>query len=53
VAVLSAALNFHDMRRTSRGTANMIQGLRDFFGAHGFERVDTPAEVAHGPWGQD
>ena len=53
VSVLSAALNFHDMRRTSRGTANMIQGLRDFFGAHGFERVDTPDEVAHGPWGQD
>ena len=39
-----------DMMRTARGTANLIQAQRDFFGAHGFERVDgRPGK--HGPWG--
>lgn len=45
-----AALNYHNMRRTGRSTANMIQGLRDYFGAHTFERVDTPGEKVNGPW---
>jgi 6-phosphogluconate dehydrogenase len=36
--------------RTARGTANMIQGQRDFFGAHGFERFDKKG-AHHGPWG--
>jgi 6-phosphogluconate dehydrogenase len=36
--------------RTARGTANMIQAQRDFFGAHGFDRLDdNPGK--HGPWG--
>ena len=25
---------------SGRGTANLIQAQRDFFGAHGFDRVD-------------
>ncbi|MCL4155345.1 UNVERIFIED_CONTAM: hypothetical protein GTU68_020090, partial [Idotea baltica] len=33
---LSAALGWFDMARTGRGTANLIQAQRDFFGAHGF-----------------
>lgn len=49
-SALFLALNFHDQRRTSRGTANMIQGLRDFFGAHGFERLDDLGVETHGPW---
>jgi 6-phosphogluconate dehydrogenase len=28
----------------------MIQGQRDFFGLHGFERLDTGAAGQHGPW---
>jgi len=36
--------------RTARGTANMIQGQRDFFGAHGFARIDG-GDGHHGPWG--
>jgi len=28
----------------------MIQAQRDFFGAHGFERVDG-IDDKHGPWG--
>ena len=48
---LSAGLAWFDMMRTGRSTANMIQALRDFFGAHGFERLDLPGTSLHGPWG--
>ena len=47
---LAAALAYFDMMRTARSTANLLQGQRDFFGAHGFERVDRPG-AHHGPWG--
>ncbi len=50
VPALSAALGYFDIMRTGRSTANMIQGQRDFFGAHGFERVDSDGDH-HGPWG--
>ncbi|MDP0928798.1 NADP-dependent phosphogluconate dehydrogenase [Paracoccus onubensis] len=47
---LAQGLIWFDMMRTGRGTANMIQAQRDFFGAHGFERLDGRNEP-HGPWG--
>ncbi len=47
---LSAAVSYFDMLRSARSTANMIQGQRDFFGAHGFERTDRPGTGFHGPW---
>lgn len=47
---LSAGLAWFDLMRTARGTANMIQAQRDFFGAHGFERIDGRLGK-HGPWG--
>ena len=50
VPALASGLAYFDMMRTGRSTANMIQGLRDFFGAHGFERVDDPTPGQHGPW---
>ena len=40
VPALSAALAYFDSYRQARGTANLIQGQRDFFGAHTFERFD-------------
>jgi 6-phosphogluconate dehydrogenase len=46
---LSNALSYFDGYRQARGSANLIQGQRDFFGAHGFERVDTQGPQ-HGPW---
>ncbi|MDM7931328.1 NADP-dependent phosphogluconate dehydrogenase [Tabrizicola sp.] len=46
---LSSGLAWFDMMRTARGTANMIQGQRDFFGLHGFKRLDGVARP-HGPW---
>ena len=47
---LSAALAYADGLRTARGTANLLQAQRDYFGAHGFERVDAEGGGHHGPW---
>ena len=47
---LSSALSYFDAYRQARGTANLIQGQRDYFGAHGFERIGETGAV-HGPWG--
>lgn len=46
---LSSGLAWFDMMRTARGTANMIQAQRDFFGLHGFRRLDG-LDMPHGPW---
>ena len=46
---LSAALSYFDSYRQARGTANLIQGQRDFFGAHGFERMGEVGSF-HGKW---
>ncbi len=50
VPALSSALAYFDLSRTARTTADLTQAQRDFFGAHGFERIDEPGKVAHGPW---
>ena len=50
VPALSASLSYFDIMRTARSTANMLQGQRDFFGAHGFERTDKDGGGYHGPW---
>ena len=47
---LASALGYFDSYRLGRGTSNLIQAQRDFFGAHGFERIDAPGAF-HGPWG--
>ena len=46
---LSASLAWYDTMRRGRGTANLIQAQRDFFGAHGFERLDEEGKF-HGDW---
>jgi 6-phosphogluconate dehydrogenase len=49
VPALSASLAYFDTYRRGRGTANLIQAQRDYFGAHGFERIgETGAH--HGHW---
>jgi 6-phosphogluconate dehydrogenase len=48
---LSGGLAWFDLMRTARGTANIIQGQRDFFGLHGFERLDG-RKHPHGPWAE-
>jgi 6-phosphogluconate dehydrogenase len=47
---LASALAYFDLSRTGRSTADLTQAQRDFFGAHGFERIGAPGVVAHGPW---
>jgi 6-phosphogluconate dehydrogenase len=49
VPALSSALAYFDSYRQGRGTSNLIQAQRDFFGAHGFERIDASGAF-HGPW---
>lgn len=46
---LSGGLAWYDSMRRARGTANLIQAQRDFFGAHGFARVDAQGKH-HGNW---
>ena len=52
VPALSSGLAYFDAMRTARGTADLIQGLRDHFGLHGFVHVDGREDV-HGPWAED
>ncbi|MBK0024317.1 NADP-dependent phosphogluconate dehydrogenase [Brucella pseudogrignonensis] len=47
---LGSALSYFDSFTQSQGTANVIQGQRDFFGSHGFKRIDKDGDF-HGPWG--
>lgn len=39
----SSALAYYDSYRSAILPANLLQGQRDFFGAHTFERTDKPA----------
>jgi 6-phosphogluconate dehydrogenase len=47
---LGSALSYFDSFTQALGTANLIQGQRDFFGSHGFKRIDKDGDF-HGPWG--
>ena len=51
VPCLSAALAFYDGYRSERLPANLLQALRDFFGAHTYERIDQPrGQYFHTNW---
>jgi 6-phosphogluconate dehydrogenase len=47
---MSSALSYFDTVRRARGTADLVQAQRDFFGRHGFQRVDRDGTGFHGPW---
>lgn len=48
---LTAALNYFDGFRSERLPANLLQAQRDYFGAHTYERIDTPrGEYFHTNW---
>lgn len=49
VPALSSALAYYDGYRTARGSSNMIQAQRDFFGAHTYERLDRDG-IYHTDW---
>jgi 6-phosphogluconate dehydrogenase len=44
IPCISAALQQFDTLRTENLPANLIQAQRDYFGAHTYERVDTPGK---------
>jgi 6-phosphogluconate dehydrogenase len=48
----SAALSYYDTVRSERLPAALVQGLRDFFGAHTYQRVDRDG-VFHTLWSGD
>jgi 6-phosphogluconate dehydrogenase len=52
VPAFASSLAYYDGLRRSRGPANLLQGLRDYFGAHGYRRLDKEG-VFHTRWGQD
>jgi len=52
VPAFSSALAYYDGYRQADGPANLIQGLRDLFGAHTYERTDRPG-VFHTEWAAD
>lgn len=49
VPALSAALSWFDTIRQARGTTDLTQAQRDYFGAHSFLRTDEDGNH-HGPW---
>ncbi|MDP4537413.1 NADP-dependent phosphogluconate dehydrogenase [Alkalimonas collagenimarina] len=54
VPAMSSALNYYDAYRTAVLPANLLQGQRDFFGAHTFERTDQPkGRSYHVLWSTD
>jgi 6-phosphogluconate dehydrogenase len=52
IPAFASSLAYYDGYRRSRGPANLIQGLRDYFGAHGYHRVDRGGAY-HTRWAQD
>ncbi|HEX2046553.1 MAG TPA: NADP-dependent phosphogluconate dehydrogenase [Acidimicrobiales bacterium] len=52
VPAFSSALAWYDGYRRERGPANLVQGLRDYFGAHTYRRVDRDGTF-HTRWAQD
>jgi 6-phosphogluconate dehydrogenase len=52
IPAFSSSLSYYDGLRRSRGPANLLQGLRDYFGAHTYRRLDAAGSF-HTRWGQD
>ena len=52
IPAFASSLAYYDGYRRARGPANLIQGLRDYFGSHGYHRVDREGSY-HTRWAQD
>ena len=51
VPAISSALAYYDGFRSERLPANLLQAQRDYFGAHQYERLDSPrGEFFHTDW---
>ncbi len=54
VHCIQTAWNYWLSITQPRGSGALLQAQRDYFGAHGFERIDDPTGVLHhGPWKKD
>src|SRR5438067_4216826 len=51
IPAFASSLAYYDGYRRARGPANLIQGLRDYFGSHTYHRVDR-AGAYHTRWAQ-
>ncbi|WP_026052648.1 NADP-dependent phosphogluconate dehydrogenase [Gayadomonas joobiniege] len=50
----TSSLSYYDSYRSETTAANLLQGQRDFFGSHTFERTDQPrGEFYHINWSGD
>ncbi|HEX2527202.1 MAG TPA: NADP-dependent phosphogluconate dehydrogenase [Geminicoccus sp.] len=52
VPAFASSLAYFDGLRRERGPANLLQGLRDYFGAHTYRRIDKEGSF-HTRWSQD
>ena len=52
VPAFSSSLSYYDAYRRERLPANLVQGLRDYFGAHTYRRIDRAGSF-HTRWAQD
>ena len=52
VPAFSSSLAYYDGYRRARLPANLLQGLRDYFGAHTYRRLDKDGSF-HTRWAQD
>ena len=52
VPAFASSLSYYDAYRRERLPANLVQGLRDYFGAHSYKRVDREGSF-HTRWAQD
>jgi 6-phosphogluconate dehydrogenase len=52
IPAFASSLAYYDGYRRARGPANLIQGLRDYFGSHGYHRIDRQGAY-HTRWAQD
>ena len=50
---MQSAWSYFIAIKTEKSSANIIQAQRDYFGAHGFHRIDQLSDdLLHGPWSQ-
>jgi 6-phosphogluconate dehydrogenase len=52
IPAFASSLAYYDGYRRERGPASLIQGLRDYFGAHTYHRTDREGAF-HTRWAQD
>ncbi|MHB8587355.1 MAG: NADP-dependent phosphogluconate dehydrogenase [Candidatus Dormibacteraceae bacterium] len=52
IPAFASSLAYYDGYRRARGPANLIQGLRDYFGSHTYHRLDREGSF-HTRWAQD